>query len=298
MINAGGSMTGGSLAKNTGILSRANELKRLKKRHVELEEKLVALDHRIAQGHTDAQQAEIAHSTAVSALEAAEEALHQRESDLQRCEMLMDSVSQTADGFAGDVSEVKQQIEDCRTRIAESEQQAEAIALELDRIRTELVGMSAGQTEYERIRQSLSDELADIKAEEAALRTEHSAVQRAREQVLEMLGTVDSEKETRVRAIGIAKDDVEMLRIAIADGQATIAATAGSIALLKDEISRLIQSRLELERERNLTDKHAQDCNRQLLEMERLCAKFEQKKLTAELEEKQIIDRLWDNYGR
>ena len=211
--------------------------------------------------------------------------------------MLMESVRQTADGFAGDVSEVKQQIEDCRVRIAESEQQAETIALELDRIRTELVGMSAGQTEYERIRQSLSDELADIKAEEAALRTEHSAVQRAREQVLEMLGSVDSEKETRVRAIGIAKDDVEMLRIAIADGQATIAKTAAGIAVLKEEISQLIQGRLELERERNLTDRHAQDCNRQLLEMERLCAKFEQKKLTAELEEKQIIDRLWDNYG-
>ena len=31
--------------------------------------------------------------------------------------------------------------------------------------------------------------------------------------------------------------------------------------------------------------------------MERLCAKFEQKKLASDLEEKQIIDRLWDNYG-
>ena len=280
MINAGGSMTGGSLAKNTGILSRANELKRLKNRRVQREEDLAQLERRINAAVAAAEQAEIAHSTALSALEAAEEALHQRESDLQRCEMLMESVRQTADGFAGDVSEVKQQIEDCRVRIAESEQQAEAIALEL-----------------ERIRQSLSDELAEIKAEEAALRTEHNAVQRAREQVLEMLGSVDSEKETRVRALGIAKDDVEMLRIAIADGQATIAKTAAGIAALKEEISELIRGRLELERERNLTDKHAQDCNRQLLEMERLCAKFEQKKLTAELEEKQIIDRLWDNYG-
>ncbi len=297
MINAGGSMTGGSLAKNTGILSRANELKRLKAKREALEQSLADADKKITDGQTALELAEIAFETAINAAEAAEEELHRRESDLQRCEMMMESVRNTAEGFGGDAKVLQSQIDEYKTRIGETNRQAEEIQSALEQTRTDIAGMTAGQNEYERIRQALSDELAEIKAEEAALRTEQTAVQRAKAQVEEMLNNADGERETRVRAIGIAKDDVEMLRIAIADGQSTIAATAGSIALLKDEISRLIQSRLELERERNLTDKHAQDCNRQLLEMERLCAKFEQKKLTAELEEKQIIDRLWDNYG-
>ncbi len=39
-----------------------------------------------------------------------------------------------------------------------------------------------------------------------------------------------------------------------------------------------------------------QDKNQELLTLERECARLEQKKLAAEMEEKQIIDRLWDTY--
>ena len=297
MINAGGSMTGGSLAKNTGILSRANELKRLKEHREKLDASVAASEKQIADGVIALEAAEIALEAAVNAAEAAEETLRNEENNLQRCEMLLESVQHTADGFAADVSEAKQQIDEYRNRIAEENRNVELLQTALEDTRRQIAGMTAGQNEYERIRQALSDELAEIKAEEAALRTEFTAIERAKAQVVEMLSTVGAEKDTRVRAIGIAKDDVEMLRIAIADGQSTIAKTAQQITLLKQEIGDLIQSRLELERERSLTDKQAQECNRQLLEMERLCAKFEQKKLTAELEEKQIIDRLWDNYG-
>ncbi|MBQ3011067.1 MAG: chromosome segregation protein SMC, partial [Oscillospiraceae bacterium] len=297
MINAGGSMTGGSLAKNTGILSRANELKRLKKRRGELETSLSDVLHEIEECKHRAEQGAIAWETAVNGLEAAEETLRTKENDVQRSEMLLDSVQHTADGFASDLEEVKQQIDDCRARIKQTNEQASEIQLKLDETRALISGMTAGQNEYERIRQSLSDELAEIKAQEAALRTEYSAVERAKEQVREMLGSVDLDKQAKTEEIGSAMDDVEMLRIALADGRNTIAKTAQAVADLKEEISNLIQTRLELERERNLTDKQAQDCNHQLLEMERLCSRFEQKKLTADLEEKQIIDRLWDNYG-
>lgn len=297
MINAGGSMTGGSLVKNTGILSRANELKRLKNRREELERQLAKADRDVSEIKGEIEDAAIALETAVSAMEAAEETLRNKESDVQRSELLLDSVQHTADGFATDLEEVKQQINECRDRIKQTNEQAAKIQDLLDETRKQISGMTAGQNEYERIRQSLSDELAEIKAQEAALRTEYSAVERAKEQVKDMLGSVDVDKQAKADEIGNAMDDVEMLRIAIADGQNTITKTAQEVAHLKEEISALIQSRLELERERNLTDKQAQDCNQQLLDMERLCAKFEQKKLTAELEEKQIIDRLWDNYG-
>lgn len=297
MINAGGSMTGGSLAKNTGILSRANELKRLKARKEEIDEKCSAVQAQIAEIKDKLERSAVTLETTVNAMEAGEETLRQRQSDVQRCELLLESVQHTADGFALDLQEAKQQIDECKQRIDQTNAQAEAIQGALAQIRQQIAGMSAGQNEYERIRQNLSDELAEIKAQEAALRTEYSAVERAKTQVEEMLSAVDVDRQVRAKEMGEAQDDMEMLRIAIADGQSTIAKTAQAVALLKEEISGLIQSRLELERERGLTDKQAQDCNRQLLDMERLCAKFEQKKLTADLEEKQIIDRLWDHYG-
>ena len=51
-----------------------------------------------------------------------------------------------------------------------------------------------------------------------------------------------------------------------------------------------------MEGERTKTDRAVQEKNNALLDMERTCARFEQKKLSAELEEKQLLDKLWDGY--
>ena len=56
------------------------------------------------------------------------------------------------------------------------------------------------------------------------------------------------------------------------------------------------EERLRLEGERTQADKDARAKNEQLLALERECARLEQKKNAAELEEKQILDKLWDNY--
>ena len=65
---------------------------------------------------------------------------------------------------------------------------------------------------------------------------------------------------------------------------------------LKKRVSAITEEKLQLEADRNKRDKVMQDKNQELLTLERECARLEQKKLAVEMEEKQIIDRLWDTY--
>ena len=65
---------------------------------------------------------------------------------------------------------------------------------------------------------------------------------------------------------------------------------------IKSELSKINALKLELEGKRTQSEKKAQDKNRELLDIERLCGSMEQKKLASEMEEKQIIDKLWDGY--
>ena len=297
MINAGGSMTGGSLAKNTGIISRANELIRLKDRREKLREELRNIDEAGRKARTRQEDAALAAETAQEQLDAAEETARQRKFDVDRYQVLLDSVKATAEGFTADSADAKQQTEETRRRIEETKAHAGVMEAALKETRAQIANMSAGQSEYERIRQKLSDELAEVKAREAALRAEHAAVLRAKEQVEEMRATVNVDRTARLRAVDQAEANVEQLRTAIVEREAAIAQTHQRIENMKTAIASLNQQRLALEGERTKTDKQSQECNRQLLEMERLCAKFEQKKLASDLEEKQIIDRLWDNYG-
>ncbi len=51
-----------------------------------------------------------------------------------------------------------------------------------------------------------------------------------------------------------------------------------------------------MEAKRNQTEKQAQEKNKDILLLERESARLEQKKATSELEQKQLIDKLWESY--
>ena len=64
----------------------------------------------------------------------------------------------------------------------------------------------------------------------------------------------------------------------------------------KEALQEQLRERAEIEARRTKTDKQSQDKNKDILDMEREAARLEQKKNTAQLEEKQIVDKLWDSY--
>ena len=64
----------------------------------------------------------------------------------------------------------------------------------------------------------------------------------------------------------------------------------------REALKAAADARAAIEAKRNKTEKDAQEKNQTILQMERESARLEQKKATSELEEKQLIDRLWDTY--
>ncbi len=205
LINSGGSMTGGSAAKGTGILSRANELEELKKRRIKLE--------------TEFNNA----------------------------------------------------------------------SSELDRARNALSGLR-----YE-LDMALEDQ-AELKRAAASNEAEKRATELAIGQLNALLEALSGDSDVRRKAIEAAEDNrrsIEQQLEKIHEKRAGILAQAEN---KRTEINEINNKRLELEGRRTKADKDAQERNRELLELERSCARIEQKKLAADMEEKQILDKLWENY--
>ena len=205
LINSGGSMTGGSAARGTGILSRANELEELKK-------------HRLTLGRQlDAAQIELEKSVnALSGL---------------RYEL---------DAAIEDRAELRRDIASCEA---------------------EMRATNASAAQLKVLAQSLS---GDSELRRAAI----EKAQRTCEVINSQLDAVLKQR-----------DDI-----------------LSQAEKIKTEIAEINAKRMELEGRRTKADKDSQESNRRLLELERSCARLEQKKLSAEMEEKQILDKLWDNY--
>ena len=205
MINAGGSMTGGSSAKGSGILSRANELERLKKDREKLK---------------------------------AEEEL--------------------------------------------SAKQLEKAQRELAAVRYEL---EMAQEEQGQLRSRRSSLEAELKA------TESSAAQ-----LRLLMDSLSGDSQIRRNAVEAAQRQIEDFARRLEEKQGEMAKARERIEHIKEEIQTISKSRMELESRRTKADKQAQELNREIVELERGKARVEQKKQAAEMEERQILDKLWENY--
>ncbi len=205
LISPGGAMTGGSNVRGSGILSRANELEKLR----EQREKMRENEKRSAQ-------------------------------ELERAKAELASVRYQLDLCVEEQSEL-------RSKISSLEAEKRATL--------------SGSAQMKLLLESLTGDSAE----------RQKTVDAFRERITDF-DTRIQEREEELRALREKADGI------------------------REEIAEISKSKLELEGKRTRANKDAQTRNAEILELERRSARIEQKKLAADLEEKQLLDKLWENY--
>ncbi len=205
LINAGGSMTGGSSAKGSGILSRANELEKLKRQREKLKEN--------------------------------------------------EKLS-------------SQQLEKANRELA-------AVRYELD------VAL---------------DEQGQLRNRSSSLEAELKATENSASQLRLLLNSLSGDSQVRRSAVEAAQRQIDDFTRRLEEKRSEMAEAKDRIKLIRDEIQAISKSRMDLESRRTKADKETQELNQEIVELERSKARIEQKKLAAEMEERQILDKLWENY--
>ena len=111
-----------------------------------------------------------------------------------------------------------------------------------------------------------------------------------------LLSGLTGDRETRERAIADTLAAKESYEKELAGVEERIAALKAEAEAERRAVADATGSKLDIEGERTRTDKAAQEKNADILNLERSLARAEQKKISAELEEKQLTDKLWDGY--
>ena len=205
MIHAGGSMTGGSAAKGTGILSRANELERLRRERAALE---------------------------------------------KRC---------------GERSEALQN----------AERELAAARYDMD---------VAGQ------------ELAEVQSQAASIQAERDAKKTSAKQLQDVREAMTAGGEQRRALMADYEKKNAAIDQSLARNEERGRTLAEQAEALREQQRAITAQKLELEAKRTQADRDAQRQNEALIDQERLVASIERQTLAAEMEEKQLVDRLWDTY--
>ncbi len=160
---------------------------------------------------------------------------------------------------------------------------------ELERARSSLA-----QARYQ-LDMALEDQ-AELRSKTSSLEAEQRATENSIRQLQLLLDSLTGDSESRRGAVDAAERLIEDFRRQQQDKEKRLQELRSRSAGIRDEIAEISRKKLDLEGKRTRTEKEAQERNAQILELERQAARLEQKKLSADMEEKQILDKLWENY--
>jgi len=170
------------------------------------------------------------------------------------------------------------------------------LAKERDEIQEKLNGADA---ELKRIRfsmESSAEQLQELRKEDEALLSRLKVLEGSTRQLNTLWESLSRDSEVKNRAIAQLRSNKSDFEKSVLSKEKELGALNDEITSQKNKISESQTSRLKIEAEKRKADKLIQEKNSDILNMQRLVARLEQKKNSIEYEENNLISKLWDSY--
>ena len=297
VMNAGGSMTGGSVNKDAGILSRANELEKLTAQEEKLRKDAVVMEGNFQEAQRQCDQVEFQMATARDQLREAEDQVLRLEGQEKQFEILLDAIVEAEASAQRERDALKERDHTDRERYAAQNAKIQVYQQQLEEIRQTISQLEGSQNEASEATAVITEQMTAQKTEEAALDAEKATALAHIADLQSLRGAMEGDREKKELLIQTIQDDTVRLQKEIDALKLQQQENDAENAQMSVLMQKTMESRAEAEASRTRTEREAQEKSKDILNMERACALLEQKKVTSSMEERQIIDKLWDSYG-
>ena len=297
VVNPGGSMTGGSMNKDAGILSRANELEKLTARQKTLQDKLAALEKDLQEAQRGVDEVEYQRSTAAEQLRAAQDSVLTLQGQEKQYAILLQAILDARENAGVERANLEKRRSADRERLAAQKAKLQLYTLDLSQTRSELFKLEGSQTDTAEKSAHITEGLTDLKTQEAALLAEAETARNHMEDLKALRTSMEGDRDRKIQLSRDIQEEIRGLEAQILDLKARMEQNDREVKRDKQDLEEQLRRRADTEAEKTLCERQTQEKNKDILNMERACALLEQKKQAAQMEEKQIIDKLWDNYG-
>lgn len=296
VLNAGGSLTGGALSKNAGLLNRAEQINTLKREVFALknEAKIAEADYSKVQEKLAEERKSLDKANA----EFEQVKLECNDAVLisQRSALELSSLNSAYESFCKEKLDVTQKIKALIVSEASTQSELENLQLEINAVETELCEVGEDKTEVSEQREGLIGEVHELHLEVFSTNKDIDALAAEVKSILE---SKNSSEATRQRLLS----DVEALRAKNVTIEQQVSDKAAEIAELKslsnelgEKISALSAEKMTFEK--NITELRNSERSK-LNEKEKIAlelARLEDKKAGVQKEYDVIIAKLWDEY--
>ena len=296
VLNAGGSMTGGSVSRSAGILSRANELERLRGQMSTLSREAEGAKEQLAQAQREQTAAQYELDTAQAQLRQAEDGVLTQSQQVEHGAQQLEQVQQRCEALRQERAGLQRRNEEnveaanqAKARIAQLEGAAAALQAQSQ-------DKSQGQSTLQQQLEACSQEKAALRAQWAGLEGEQTAMQANLTQLEQLQRDLSGDTAGRQDRIAKLEEENRQIQQQMMEQDQQVQALLVQKEASARQLAGVNRDKLELEGKRNQADKQAREKNNDLLSMEREVSVLEQKSMAAAMEESQILDKLWEGY--
>ncbi|MBO5952745.1 MAG: chromosome segregation protein SMC [Oscillospiraceae bacterium] len=296
VVNPGGSMTGGSVNKEAGILSRANELEKLTAQEKELDQKRLVLEADLQEAQRAADQVEFQLSAARDQLREAEDQVLRLQGQQKQYEILLQAVCDAEDSANRELESLQARCRSDRERYAAQQAKIQVFTAQLAQTRQSITALEGSQSQIADSAAQQTEHLTSLKAEEAALEAEGNTARSHILDLQELRSAMEGDRDKKLALVDVIRQD--NVRLA-GENEALLERqkeTDAELKAMREALEAVLAQRADAEAAKTRAEREAQEKNKDILNMERACALLEQKKITTSMEERQIIDKLWDSY--
>ena len=297
VMNPGGSMTGGFVNKEAGILSRANELEKLTAQQQELTGKLQSAEQEYREACRASDQVEFQLNTAKEQLAEAEKQLLSQEGLEKQHEIRLQAIQDAIAVANRELESLSERKQADKERYAAVKAQLQIFDSQLKQTRQNIALLESSQTDADRQVAGVTEEMNAARQEIAALDAERLTAQGHMADLQILQTAAQGDRDRKLADIDGIREEIAFLEEQIRQQQARQADNTAEMAAKRQSMQEAMNAYAQTEAKKSRTESEIQEKNKSILTMERACALLESKKETTALEERNTIDKLWDTYG-
>ena len=297
VMNPGGSMTGGSINKEAGILSRANELEKLAGQEKDLQLQLQVVDAELREAQRAADQVQFQLDTAKEQLRQAQDQVLRLQGQEKQHEILLAAICDAMDSAQRERDVLQRRDRVDRENLASQKAKIQVYTQQLAQTRASIANLELTQSEETETAANLTDRMTAYKTEQAALEAESATAMAHIADLKDLRTAMEGDRDQKRKLIDLTKADNCRLELEIEQLLQRQQKNDAEASQMRQQLQSVHTARAEAEATKTRSEREAQEKNKDIITMERACAALENKKNSTAMEERQIIDKLWDSYG-
>lgn len=296
VINAGGSMTGGSRVQNAGILSRGNEIERLKGSLASMQKELDGMlsDYKLLSEDASAAKAEL--EGAEGDLLRAKEENIRREGELKLASDKLSSVSSGVKELLEEKETLEKRIESVSSGAEAARSQIDELKETLENKEKELESITGDSKTLQKNREEVASKAAEIRLRIVSLQKDVEAntdeITRLKNRKTGHLDRL-SELDGEIREIEEKNDELRALTERLLADEKALKANHGDA---QNQINELISQRDELEKQANDLRLHERAKSEERERLSGDIARLEERKIAMRNEYDNLTSKLYDEY--